>query len=325
MSGPKRGGARASSRENREDPQPGSQKQAASREAGGGEADRSVRSWWRRARFGIPTVLGLAPRGFFIPYRYAGDIPARRGEAYPLIAQRLATREPAFRELLDWIEDAGPALRAIGQATQEGTQANAPRWDQSWFPRLDAAAAYTLVRRTAPRRIVEVGSGHSTRFLARAVADGGLSTAITAIDPAPRAELEGLPVTLLRTTLQQAPLALFSALGPGDMLLVDSSHILMPGSDLDLILSEILPRLPAGVLVQFHDIFLPDAYPERWGWRGYNEQQAIVPLLLGGDWEAVFASRYLATRRADWVAGSVLSDFPLPAGVYDSALWLRRR
>jgi len=293
-------------------------------QAANGEADRSVRSWWRRVRFGIPTVLGLSPRGFFIPYRYAATISVNNGEAYPLIAEHLAAREPAFRELLDRIEEDGPALRTIGRAGAEGAQANAPRWDQSWFPRLDAAAAYSLVRHGTPRRIVEVGSGHSTRFLARAVADGGLATEITAIDPAPRAGLNGLPVTLLRCTLQQAPPALFSALEAGDMLLVDSSHILMPGSDLDLILSDILPRLPAGVLVQFHDIFLPDSYPERWDWRGYNEQQAIAPLLLGSDWETVFASRYLATRRADWVAASMLADFPLPAGVYESALWLRK-
>ena len=270
-------------------------------------------------------MLGLAPRGFFIPYRYAATIPNNKGEAYPLIAAHLAACEPSFRALLDRIEEDAPALRAIGQDADEDGPANAPRWGQSWFPRLDAAAAYSLVRQGAPRRIVEVGSGHSTRFLVRAVADAGLATDITAIDPAPRAGLDGLPVTLLRCTLQQAPLTAFSELAAGDMLLVDSSHILMPGSDLDMILSGILPRLPSGVLVQFHDIFLPDSYPARWDWRGYNEQQAIAPLVLGGDWEVVFASRYLATRRADWIANSVLADFPLPDGVYESALWLRKR
>ena len=48
-----------------------------------------------------------------------------------------------------------------------------------------------MVRSLRPRRIVEVGSGHSTRFLARAVADGGLDTRITAIDPRPRASIRG--------------------------------------------------------------------------------------------------------------------------------------
>ena len=54
------------------------------------------------------------------------------------------------------------------------------------------------MRETKPARIVEVGSGHSTRFMARAVRDGGLATAITAIDPAPRADIEGTGATLIR-------------------------------------------------------------------------------------------------------------------------------
>ena len=46
-------------------------------------------------------------------------------------------------------------------------------FDQSWFPTLDAAVAYAIVRAYKPPRIVEVGSGHSTRFLSRAASDGG--------------------------------------------------------------------------------------------------------------------------------------------------------
>ena len=73
-----------------------------------------------------------------------------------------------------WIEQYAAELEAIGSAPPP-----APRWNQDWFPRLDAAAAYAMVRNTRPRRIVEVGSGHSTRFMARAVADGGLGFVIS--------------------------------------------------------------------------------------------------------------------------------------------------
>jgi predicted O-methyltransferase YrrM len=86
--------------------------------------------------------------------------------------------------LLDSIEQHAADLEKIGAAPPP-----APRWNQDWFPRLDAAAAYAMVRALRPRRIVEVGSGHSTRFMARAVEDGGLPTQILAIDPAPRAAL----------------------------------------------------------------------------------------------------------------------------------------
>jgi len=78
----------------------------------------------------------------------------------------IAAGEPAFAAHLAAIESLAAALQAIG-----GAPPPAPRWNQDWFPRLDAAAAYAMVRRHRPARIVEVGSGHSTRFLARAVVD----------------------------------------------------------------------------------------------------------------------------------------------------------
>ena len=99
--------------------------------------------------------------------------------------------------MLSFIEKYALELEAIGSEPPP-----APRWDQDWFPRLDAAAAYAMVRTLRPRRIVEVGSGHSTRFLARAVADGGLATKIIAIDPRPRARITGLPVEWLQTHVE---------------------------------------------------------------------------------------------------------------------------
>ena len=128
---------------------------------------------------------------------------------------------------------------------------------------------------------------------------------------------------LVRTTAQAAHPALFE-LGPGDFLMIDSSHILMPGTDVDLLLNRVLPALPAGALVHFHDIFLPDPYPEDWAWRGYNEQLGVAALLIGGGIEPLFASHYVTTRMAADLAGTVVRDLPLPAGARESSLWLRR-
>ena len=88
-------------------------------------------------------------------------------------------------------------------------------------------------------------------------------------------------VRVVPSTLQAAPAEVFDGLKAGDVLFIDSSHILMPGSDVDILLNRVLPRLPAGVLVHIHDIFLPFDYPAIWGWRNYNEQQGVVPLLAG--------------------------------------------
>src|SRR5687768_4660881 len=135
---------------------------------------------WRRVRMGLSTVLGLKPRGFFIPYRYAESVIPLD---YPALAPLFEAARPRFQLLLAEIDALSVDLRAI--ALGEGPA----RFDQDWFPRLDAASAYTMVRRHKPRRIVEIGSGHSTRFLSRAVQDGGLATEIVCVDPAPRADL----------------------------------------------------------------------------------------------------------------------------------------
>ncbi len=171
---------------------------------------------------------------------------------------------------------------------------------------------------------MEIGSGHSTRFLCRAVADGGLETAITAIDPAPRADLADLPLTLRRETLPLDDLAPFEDLQSGDFLLIDSSHILMPGSDVDFLLCRVLPLLPAGAWVQFHDIFLPEDYPGSWAWRGYNEQLGLVPLLQGGGWRVRFASHYVSTAMEAAVAASVVGGVAAVPGARNSAFWLEK-
>lgn len=285
--------------------------------AAGGE----WRGAMRRLSLGLPTLFGLKRRGFFIPYRYADTVPEIPAQvvAYPALKRRFDDASDGFRDLLGSMQEYGPALQAIGR---DG--ACKARWDQDWFPRLDAAAAYTLTRLRKPVRIVEIGSGHSTRFFARAIADEGLDTAVTAIDPAPRADISALPrVTVIRDVVQKAGRDVFAALRPGDFLSVDSSHILMPGTDVDLVLNEVLAALPAGVAVHFHDIFLPWPYPQAWAWREYNEQQGVAALLAGSRawrplWSSAYASRLL------WTPGAcpALDALPLTPGAPESSLWL---
>jgi hypothetical protein len=224
-----------------------------------------------------------------------------------------------MRTVLGDIQHLAADLSAIS-----GDRPPEPRWNQDWFPRLDAAAAYTLVRTRSPRRIVEVGAGHSTRFFARAIRDGGLKTNQTAIDPAPRAVIRGLDVTFREDVVQAVGFDPFAALSAGDILSIDSSHILMPGTDVDFLLGDVLPKLAVGSLVHIHDIFLPDDYPEDWDWRGYNEQAAIAALVQAGGWRIIWSSHHVKTAmRADW-SQSVISELPINAGAFESSLWLER-
>ncbi len=230
----------------------------------------SLRGRWRRLALGLPTVLSLAPRGWFIPHRYAPLLPPPGAQPpYPAIEELFTRHADAFRGVIDLLDTHAAALEGLRGLLE-----------QAWFPSLDAAVAYAVVRERKPRRIVEVGSGHSTRVLAMAL--GGMGE-ILAIDPAPRADIAGLPgVRVVPSTVQATPAQLFDGLTAGDALFIDSSHILMPGSDVDLLLNRVMPRLPSGVLVHIHDIFLPFDYPPAWGWRAYNEQQGVLPLLTTG-------------------------------------------
>ena len=273
----------------------------------------------RRLRMGLATLLGV-PQGYFIPYRYAAAAD-KAVAAYPEVEARFAAREARFATWLQSADEVAADLRAIG----EDAEPPEPRWGQAWFPRLDAAMAYVFVRSLAPRRIVEVGSGHSTRFSIRALRDGGLEAQVTAIDPAPRADIGRLPLTLHRCPLQEAPLDLFDALTAGDVVMIDSSHILMPGTDLDFFFGRLLPRLPAGIFLHFHDVFLPDPYPESWAWRGYNEQQALLPLVLSEGWALEFASHYVRTRMHQALDDSVIGRLPCWRESHESSLWLRKQ
>jgi predicted O-methyltransferase YrrM len=281
----------------------------------------NARGRWRRFALGLPTIAGIARRGFFIPYRYADSLPdAAALPGYAAAENLFAAHRTAFESVIADLATYRDAFASIVADRKPG----AARFDQDWFPTLDAAIAYRMVRARRPPRIVEIGSGHSTRFMARAIADGGLATMLTAIDPAPRAAIRRLAIEHVAATVPQTGLEPFSRLQSGDMLFVDSSHILMPGSDVDFILNRVLPSLPSGVVVHIHDIMLPDPYPATWDWYGYNEQHAVMPLLTGGAWRPLFASHYAATRMAGSVAASAIAGLPAAAVAHPASLWLVR-
>lgn len=269
-----------------------------------------MRTASRRLWMGLATLLGV-PRGFFSPYRYAEGVAPI---AYPELERIFQAAEPAFADVLGEISTYRARLSEFDGPPPR------PRWDQYWFPRLDGAAAYAIVQMTKPRRIVEVGSGHSTRMLAQAAADAG-GAEITCIDPAPRAALKGLDVTWREGVLGAGDLPLFDSLEAGDIAFFDGSHLLWPGTDVDLILNRILPALRPGVLIHLHDISLPDPYPIEWAWRGYTEQLGLGGWIAGQGVKLVFSSQYVRTRMA--VEEAILG-LPMPEGALETSLWLRR-
>jgi hypothetical protein len=68
----------------------------------------------------------------------------------------------------------------------------------------------------------------------------------------------------------------FAALEAGDVLFVDSTHVVKAGSDVNHLILEVLPRLAEGVWIHLHDIFYPFEYPPAWVREGRAWQEAYL-------------------------------------------------
>src|SRR5271167_837853 len=102
----------------------------------------SLRGRWRRLALGLPTVLGLTPRGWFIPHRYAPLLPSPGAQPpYAVIEQLFERNEAAFIGILDAVDAHATQLEGLKNL-----------FNQSWFPSLDAAVAYALMRERKPQR-----------------------------------------------------------------------------------------------------------------------------------------------------------------------------
>ena len=155
-----------------------------------------------------------------------------------------------------------------------------PRWINGALPGLDAAVLYTMVAQHQPATYLEIGSGQSTKFARRACLDHGLRTHIVSIDPAPHAEIDDLCDEVLRVRLEETNLDVFDRLQAGDILFVDNSHRCLQNSDVTVTFLDVLPALRPGVIVHFHDIYLPDDYPLALVDSFYSEQYLLAAALL---------------------------------------------
>lgn len=132
---------------------------------------------------------------------------------------------------------------------------------------IEAQALHSVIRYYKPSTIIEVGSGISTYCMLSALKMNKRekNKKITAIEPFPYSALENLieentEIELISKKIQEIPYDLFDKLNENDLLFIDSSHTVKTGSDVNYLILEILPRLKPGVLVHFHDIYLPFDY-----------------------------------------------------------------
>ena len=144
----------------------------------------------------------------------------------------------------------------------------------------DAIMLYCMIRHLKPRRIIEVGSGHSSCVILdtnEIFFANRIETVF--IEPYPDLLLSLLKpgdenrIQIIPKRLQDVASSLFSSLDANDILFIDSTHVAKIGSDVNMVFAEILPALHPGVHVHFHDIFYPFEYPKYWieEGRAWNE------------------------------------------------------
>jgi hypothetical protein len=233
---------------------------------------------------------------------------------------------------LDWLRcHLTPYLGELAGALERPEGGNGFFLKNGYYAGLDAVLLHAMVRHLKPRRVIEVGAGYSTLVLAGACernAAFGSPCELVSIDPEPRCELpERLPglARVDHRSATEVPLGEYLALGPGDILFVDSSHTVKRGSEVNFLVLEVLPRLRRGVVVHFHDVFLPFDYPREWFVRGtfLAEQYLLHAFLVHNPtYEVIFAAHAVARDHFDMLQAIVPCLSPGPPG--PAALWLRR-
>ena len=224
-------------------------------------------------------------------------------------------------------------------------------YNNGYFETVDAEVAYGMMRLLKPNRVIEIGTGFSTRVLAAALqrnherddVDGQLIS----VDPYPeRFPANGWShrVAQVPAAVQDVELELFDSLEANDILFIDSSHVVAVGSDVLREYLEILPRLKPGVVIHVHDIFLPSDYPRDavlhnlWFW---SEQYLLQAFLsFNPKFEVLCGSSAMQTH-CPWVLDQCFPNWKhsyrrMPEGkrrfvptadsdrVWPSSFWMRR-
>jgi len=184
-----------------------------------------------------------------------------------------------------------------------------------------------MLRHLKPKRYVEVGSGFSSAC--------ALDTAERFLDDLQLTFFEPNPQRLHRLIRPSDNVRLvdrvptrytirdFAEIEPGDVVFIDSSHVVKYGSEVNDLLLDVVPQLPVGVHVHIHDIFWPFTYPLNWVThrKAWNEGYLLRALLCNN-----------ASLRINWFnnfLGHVALDEvgrTMPAWRADpgSSIWLER-
>ena len=211
------------------------------------------------------------------------------------------------------------------------------------FPVIDALTTYLMVRDLRPARYIEIGSGLSTYYAWLAAAANGREGSpceMTCIDPFPTGRLRDLEepaVKALVSKVEATDVGVFAELGAGDVLFIDSTHVLKLGGDVAFLFLEVLPRLRPGVVVHVHDIHFPyntpypaEQYIFRAKWPLYRTEAMVLQAFLSfnREFEVVLSAPMIRHTDEAFLERTIPGYRPVEVEDYDThfgSIWLRRR
>ncbi|WP_306999434.1 class I SAM-dependent methyltransferase [Amycolatopsis thermophila] len=269
----------------------------------------------------------VPPGHFYSPHPDPAQVAARSPELFD------TTRDPVGIDLRE-----GDQLALLSTLTEllrdhPFPAERSPRYryffgnpEYSWS---DALVLHAMLRHLRPRRLVEIGSGYSSAMTLDTVEhwlDGAVE--LTFVEPYPD-RLRSLMrpgdderVTVLARPVQDVPLETFLALEAGDVLFIDSTHVVKAGSDVNHLFFEVLPRLPDGVWIHVHDVFFPFEYPLDWVTEGRAWQEIYLLrsfLTHNPRFEVRWFQQYMWTRHRDLLESAIPDMAHNPGG----NIWLR--
>jgi hypothetical protein len=200
----------------------------------------------------------------------------------------------------------------------------------SYFSYGDGMILGSLMKSFKPKRIIEIGSGFSSALMLDINVKFLMNkTQLTFIEPYPTARLNHIlsqgqneNVRKIEEMIQTVNITEFKKLDKGDILFVDSSHIVKTGSDVNHILFHILPVLKSGVIIHFHDIYYPFEYPKKWVLNGigWNEIYFLRSFLMNNNsYEILLFSDFLLKFHKDKI-----ENYPLFLKSPGSSFWFRK-
>jgi len=197
------------------------------------------------------------------------------------------------------------------------------------FNGTDAFIYYYMIRHFKPKKLIEIGSGYSTLIASKACLTNS-TTDFIAVEPYPPSFLETSKIKglteFIPKFIQDVPVSFFEEnLNEGDILFIDSSHVSKVGSDVNYIILRILPKLKKGVIIHFHDIFLPSEVQKEWVESlsiFWNEQYLLHALLIAnGEYKTIMPNAYMGLKHTDALKKVMPVELPY---YYGGSYWLRK-